>query len=352
MACLAIAVAWPATRCTAQHTIVLRDLTLLHNVRVSRIDADGIELSDRQQFLWHEILRGSVDIHQQEEFDRLLAKIGRPLFRIRARMAVDDVGQLQPMADELYAEVRDSRGATLYATSAARFHDRLHRGQRELAAVPLMELLTLREGDSKLARLDSSLGLTFLESGICQQLLPIWFDRSSAAQALQKIRESSVIGATGELLAGAAAVYDSSLQVYAEPGTPGRAVEDWVPILSAQSAWFNGNHAGVLESLQNLPANPVREQEAFALYYEGLALQQLSRDPDGQDATWTLRLLQVPASFQNDFPELSAAAIYHVLLDARIDASTRETLQQELTGRFAATWHGRLFQNQQQRNTR
>ena len=123
-------------------------------------------------------------------------------------------------------------------------------------------------------------------------------------------------------------------------------------ILSAQSAMFNGNPREAVESLQNLAANQTREQEAIALYYEGLALQQLSMaNPDGEPV-WMLKLLQIPASFQNDFPELSAAAIFQVIEDPRVDASSRATLQQELAGRFARTWHGRRFEQTQEPTSR
>ena len=127
---------------------------------------------------------------------------------------------------------------------------------------------------------------------------------------------------------------------------------DWNAILSAQSAWINGNPQLVLESLQNLSANHSREQHAIALYYEGLALQQLSRDGNDDRHEWALKLLQIPASYQDDFPELAAAAIFAVVSDSRHNSPQWESLHQELLGRFASTWHGRLFRTQQEHNTR
>ncbi|MGI9516925.1 MAG: hypothetical protein ACR2NP_07775 [Pirellulaceae bacterium] len=346
--------AGPDAACYAQHTVVLRDLTLLHDVRVIGVDANGIELSDRRQLQWHEVLRGSVEPEQQAEFDRRLNSIGLPLFRIRTRMELGNFGELQPMAGQLYEELKDSPGPSLYAVCAALFHDRLAKSDRELAAVPLMQLLELRQQNRELSRMDSSLGLTFLESEICQQLLPVWFDSAAAKTALEELASADIDDANSVDPIRPQSIYATSLQRAVEPVQIQQAESNdpWRLIFSAQSALFNGNPQVALESLKNLPANQTREQEAIALYYEGLALQQLSRGATDQESAWLLKLLQIPASFQNEFPELSAAAIFEILQDPRVDQATHGTLQKELAGRFTRTWHGRRFQELQEPTTR
>jgi hypothetical protein len=93
-----------------------------------------------------------------------------------------------------------------------------------------------------------------------------------------------------------------------------------------------------------MPSNVTAAERAVALYYRGLAIRhQEARDPDQSTDQWKLTLLQIPAEFQDPFPELSAAAIYEVLQGSDRGCSEYASLAEELTDRFSQTWHGRQY---------
>lgn len=325
----------------AQNTIVLRDLTLIENVRIESINIDGLVLAGGLRYSWADILQGNVG-DQQVEFDSALTNIGLPLFRIRSRMENGNFAELQPMTASLVSQIGTSQGRTAYITWAAAFHDQLTRGNREAAVVPLLKLLSIRDKAGDLSELETRLGLQFGEDGICLNLLPIWFDDDAAADALLNFQDGPWDAASK--------VYLRSLQNEVPSWGNSMRFHDensaWLPVLSAQSSLFTGNYQEVIETLGNseLKLNP--SQRAIALYYLGQALRAARpENPDAVDNRWKLTLLQIPAEFQSRFPELSAAAIFQVIDGCKASTDELDSLRGELTGRFSNTFHGRRYQS-------
>ena len=174
-------------------------------------------------------------------------------------------------------------------------------------------------------------------------LLPIWFDKPAAAQALEEIAKESIGSADG--------VYRDSLEVFvgnknvAANLTPTDS-ETWGPLLVAQSALLNEKPADALESVGKPTPNMGTAPHALALYYAGLAMRDLdATNPNVNTASWKLTLLKVPALYEDDYPELSAAAIYQILNSPSNPSNDYESLRNELTNRFRDTWYGRKFQS-------
>lgn len=330
---------------SAQH-VVLRDLTFIEAAKVESMDVNGLVLDGGLQFLWSDILQGKVG-QQQNKFDGFLKEIGLPLFRIQSRLAGGSFDDLQPMANQLLQISADKAGPTAYIANAASFHDFLSQGMREAAAVPLINILAMRTAAPDLKSLDRELGLRF-KKDVCLNLLPIWFDDSAAKLAWQNLQSASGLNAANLKQENP---YLLSLQILNEPQTTDltskvKKETGWGPILVAQSAWLNSNPGSALESLQNSSPNLDAAQRALALYYRGLAMRDLNmKSPSDATAPWKLILLQIPAQYENQFPELSAAAIYQVLAGSRDMPEEFESLQQELTNRFPTTWHGRHYQS-------
>ncbi len=330
--------------CPGQHTIVLRDLTLVPDVQVTGMSLDGLQLGDGRQLSWDQILQGTVDGQQQAEFDRWLAEIGLPLFRIRRRLASQDDGALQPFADQLVARCQNEGQASeaLYLARCAQFRYLLFQGDREAALVPLLQMLNLRHNRPQLARLDAACHLRFDESGICENLLPVWFDSRAAAAVfagLSDVPESSagrVYYTTLSIAAGQPPGRDR--QIATGPGDP------WQSIHAAQTALLAGDFPAVLAAIDPDDHRPAASRHAIALYYTGLAASQLALSSDDAtgDPAWMLGLLQIPARYENRFPELAAAAVYAVVHHPVNESDARfGELRGELDGRYQNTFFGK-----------
>lgn len=322
-------------------SIVLRDLTLIDKPEIASMDIDTLMLSDGRSFPWSKILQGTLK-EDQAAFDKFIQELGTPLFRIESRLAGGNYDTLQPITDQLLKRTANTQGRSHYIANAASFHDRLSQGNREAAAVPLINIIQMREQSPELKKLDGPLGLRFSDS-ICLDLLPIWFDKAAAAQALNEIPKKTINPAS--------AVYRDSLAILVENKTVAANGSEsdlaaWGPLLVAQSALLNGNPGQALELVENPTPIMGTAPHALALYYAGLAMRDLyAAEPTEDTATWKLTLLKVPALYQDEYPELSAAAIYQLINSPSNQSNNYKSLQNELTDRFRDTWYGRKFQS-------
>lgn len=340
---------------SAPGSIVLHDLTLIENAKISSLNVDGVVLDGGLRYSWADILQGDVG-DQQLEFDSALKNIGMPLFRIKARLRNGSYSELQSLTDDLLAQVGESQGRTAYIAWAAAFHSRLESGQRTQAVLPLTRLLAIRETAGDLSELDQSLNLRFSDDGICMDLLPVWFDKNPIADVLASLPE--------DLNSEAAAIYRQSLraEIFSNQNDSNDATTGsnlaresvWSPLLSAQSSMFDKNYAKAIETLNKSAPFPNPAQRAIALYYLGLAkrnqIKQLVADDSNSEPSvstsnagndWKLDLLQIPATWSDRFPELAAAAISQVLDDPESVSPRFDSLRDELVNRFANTFHGR-----------
>ncbi len=341
-----VAAALAADAACAQSTIVLRDLTLVEYVDITAMNVAGLAAADGRHFSWDEILRGDVPGERQAEFDTWLRDVGEPLFRIRQRLATGDDATLQPWADRLamVAEPLEPNGETLYLARCAQMRHLLNAGKRESAVLPLLGILALRQRNPAMSPLDEKTGLQFTESGICEELLPVWFDAVAAAETCKQLPAST----PGEC--AAAIVYRTTLAIAA--GKPWTAADvetvddDWRTVYSAQSALFANNPGQVAVELNPAWHEGDADRHAIVLYYSGLAGKELAlanTDSDG-DRSWMLTLLEIPARYEDRFEELAAAAIFAVVEAPESGGEAGfEALRDELGTRYRHTFFGRQF---------
>ena len=91
----------PGPRASAADQIVLRDLTIISDRKVTAFDVDGIQLDDGKSLTWDQVEKASIG-EQQAEFDALLKQLGNDLYRLRRRLTDGDYEGLLPHAEALY----------------------------------------------------------------------------------------------------------------------------------------------------------------------------------------------------------------------------------------------------------
>ncbi len=332
--------------CPAQQSLVLRDLTLIADVRIANMDFDGLHLEDGRSFAWDQVLQGEIESNLRGDFDRWIADVGVPLFRIRTRLAAGDYGALQPFADDLVTQGRaaGSAGATMYLARSARFWSLLNRGEREAAAIPLLRLIQMRQTEPQLQGLDQITRLRFTPFGICENLLPVWFNPPAAAEAMKRLQ--TTLPPLDQDRTPATRVYLNTLAIAAGLSTElaGAPVADpWQSIYSAQRALLDKDDQRVVAVLDPADHRAAPARHAIALYYTGQAGSRGGRDDDRADrSAWMLAMLNIPAHYENRFPELSAAAIYAVVHHPdNLPGPRFDGLRNELATRYRTTVFGR-----------
>ncbi len=335
-ACLAIAA---ATHLNSQDVVVLRDLKLLRDVNIQDFDLDGVKLTDGGRISWSDIRQATVSNDRQELIDQHIAEIGLPLFRIRQRMKAGDFANLQPHASALRKRLGDAATDGNYLACAAEFQAALYAGDRIKALGPLLHLMHIRNTDvERFRKLDEEAGLRFGRSGLCLNLLPVWFETSSAK--LEHIEQ--LLKEKPHLSDDHSAVYLASLgqahgkKIRLDKLDDETNIEIWNAILSAQSSLFDKKYLETIKQLDQFRFPNATAEQAIALYYKGLS--QLNSE-HLKNSTAAITLLQIPANYGRDFPELSAAAIYHVVVNSK-DTDGLESLIKELEGPFRKTYFG------------
>ncbi len=340
---LALTLSGPLAVAVQAQQIVLRDLTLIKNVNVETQDVNGLNLASGQQITWDRILQGSIGT-DQKAFDQNVKQIGEPLFRLRNRLSNGSHHQLQPMVDDLLKIAGDQPGLTNYIATTGLFFDKLSSNRRAAALVPMLTVLQFRSTYPKLAELDAQLGLHISDDGFCLDLLPVWFDKQQTESTWRQLEKDEVTKRSD--LIAVNKIYLSSLASFTGRQWQTDLTNDnWQALLSAQSAWFNNKPAEVIERLDNSAANLQPFQQAIAVYYRGLAMRALQqRNTDLAEDQWKLCLLQIPANYPDKFPELSAAAIFHVLGEPEQRSREYDSLDQVMRSRYADTYYGRRYQ--------
>src|SRR3954470_16967408 len=102
---LATSVLWPAISCPADR-LILRNLDIVTDRTVTAFDEDGLVLDGAREggtdrITWDEVERGKIAL-DQPRFDKLLADLGAPLYRIRQRLKVGDYNAAREPAELLY----------------------------------------------------------------------------------------------------------------------------------------------------------------------------------------------------------------------------------------------------------
>ena len=349
IACCAAFLAFTVSNCCGQ-TIVLRDLKLIEDTKVSNMSVEGITLEDGRSWSWDQVQEGEVGAERQVEFDRWRTEIGEPLFRIRLRLASRDYASLQPHANDLASRTvqNDPNSSVYYLACCAQVRSCLDQKQREAALVPLLELLRLRNQTHSHKEIEELASLHFSEAGICDEMLPIWFHSDAAAEKWVHISQSGTFSKASS--GPAAQVYLNTLAIAAGESTApfeSTSTDDpWWLLYSAQSALLAGNYEQVVSELDTNLFGDSPERHAIALYYLGTAqshLQAPSVDtgPNTTNQVWMLTMLKVPALYEDRFTELSAAAISAVVNHSdSANQADFDGLRKELAGRYRQTTFG------------
>ncbi len=332
--------------------IVLRNLDVIDTRTVTSLDEDGVLLDDGTRISWDRIERGRVATEQQARFDQLLTELGGDLYRVRQRMAVGDWAGLLPHAEALEGRYAGRRSETAYLVFQALMWARLAEGKREAALAPYLRVLACQQeataagktwelpGERRM-KVDSQTGFT-------GDLSPVWFDTEAARQALP-----AVAAAIGELNAPppAARVYYATLAIAA--GTPEKAEQALAgladfpalrAIVEVQRQLPQGVPDATLKLLVEQLPQFGRELRPVALYWLGRARVALPAVADRQEGL--LNLLELPALFGQQEPELAAAGLYEAwqTLSALGDTKGSIAVRRELLDRYPSTWHARKLQ--------
>ena len=171
-----------APRADAADRIILRNLEILSDRTVTAFDADGVRLDDGKQLGWDEIEQAEVSAAQQAEFDRLLAELGGPLYRIRQRLSVGDYRGLLSPAEAVYPRYADRDSPTAYMVIQSLMWGRLAAGRREDSLEPYLRCCEYQRKPGRTqVSLPGQRRLEFdPETGLSSDLVPIWFDAEAA----------------------------------------------------------------------------------------------------------------------------------------------------------------------------
>ncbi len=333
--------------------IVLRNLDVIDQKTVTDLDEDGVRLDDGSLITWDRIERGRVSEAQQPRFDQLLGELGGDLYRIRQRLSVGDMSGLLPHAEALEARYTGRRSETAYMVFQALMWSRLAVGRREAALAPYLRCFDcLKEASAagKPYELPGERRLQAdLQTGTTGELSPVWFDGEAARQALPAV--ASAISDMAPPPPPAARVYYATLALAA--GEPDKAEQAMAglqgcaaqrAIVDAQVQLARGAPDQAAQTLAAQLSETGRDARPVALYWLGRARTAQTDEPTRREGL--LCLLELPALFGEQEPELAAAGLYEAMrtLAALGDTKGSIAVRRELLDRYAPTWHAKKLQ--------
>jgi hypothetical protein len=344
-----VAVAQPADR------LVLRNLDIITDRTVTSFDEDGLVLDGSRpdggdRITWDEIERGKIAL-DQARFDKLLADLGPPLYRIRQRVKVGDYKAAWEPAELLYLRFAERKGQSAYLVCQATMWARLAGGHREAAVEPYLrciELLRCRAATSN--GLAGSRKLqTDATTAISPELPPVWFNAAAAKAALPAVQQV-IRGMAQPRPAGAYIYYATLANAAGETAEADRvlplldsanqAAQPWADVVRAQQELASDSGGPATQRLKSQLDTLPESIRPTALLVVG---QSDIRSADDQAMReGLLELLTLPAVYGPQQPELAAAALYYAAqaMDKLKDAAGATAVRRELTGRYASTQFG------------
>ena len=336
----------------ADETIILRDLSRIESSEFS-FDEFEIRTSEGNVIYWDEVVSGEIRSDQQPSFDKILAKSGLPLFRLRHRISIGDHSSLPEIAEPQFQRLKDVKAnATncrhLLIVSVGCYYGRVAQGQRCKALIPLFRVFDLLKNFPPQAEaLDTSVMKPFdREKEFSNNLVPIWFDSNQVLTVRKLLTESIRSTSTNQLSDGklvylASLVPDSTTQdnnasfmeKLAERNS--EFARRWFLVL--KTAHGSSKHANQLKSEYRGWKGSFR---AAANYAVGTSADLRKDDKDSA----VLDFLYVAANFSKQLPEISAASIYHAikLLNSLDRSEEAKILRNKLFEFHKNTYHGRL----------
>ncbi len=330
--------------------IVLRSLKMITDRTVESFDEDGVKLDNGMIVHWDEIEKGTVAEAQQQAFDKLLADLGTPLYRIRQRLKTGDYEGLLEHAEAIYPKYLARQSSTAYMVFQSLMWGRLAAGQREQAVEPYLrayEYLRAKRtvdpdlpGDRRL-RFDPSTALS-------TTLPPVWFDSAAAktalpgvVQAVRSMKKPYPEGVFIYYATLASAAGDKATAENAMKPISGNKplVAQWRDIAKAQLEVTAGSPGAAVDTLEKSMDQLLSQTRPAAKYWIGMA--KLSSDDKQTKQSGVLELLHLPAVYGTRYPELAGAALYQSMhaLDKLNDIKGSIALRKELMLRYAHTVH-------------
>jgi hypothetical protein len=339
----------------AADRIVLRNLQVISNKTVTKVDEDGVQLGPDRVLTWDEIERGKIAPQHQAKFDALLKALGNPLYRIRQRLKVGDYEGLAKYAEQVYPRFSQRNSATAYMVAQSVMWSRLALGQREQAVEPYLRCLELlRSSADHASKLPGKRRLSFdAKTGLTAELVPVWFDAKAAQQAMPAVLQAVTSQRQPRLIAGR--VYYGTLALAAGDKTRGRQVLAGLDsssviltqlgeIFAAQQEITAGNPTSATSKLKKMLPTIQPPLRPLLLYWLGRA--EVQRDAVAEKRAGLLHLLRIPAEYAGKDPTLAAAALDLAsrTLTELGDARGSRAVRKELFDRYAQTYHARKLQ--------
>lgn len=341
----------------AADRIILRNLDVLTDRTVVSFDEDGARLDNQAVLTWDDIERARVADDKQAEFDRLLAELGTPLYRIRQRLTVGDYRGLLPQAETLFPRYSNRRGQTAYMVCQALMWGKIAAGQREQAVEPYFCCYEILRTQPTLAnQLPGPRRLKIdPQTGMTPELLPVWFDSDAAKSELPDVY--AAIGRMRTPRPDAARVYFTTLAIAGGQTEQAARVLATIPdtapatrqlkwITEAQMLAAQGKDEEAAKSLAGRLSEFSDDARPLATFRLG-SVQLRSEDHQvAQDGL--LHLMHIPALYGKSHPELAAAALYQAMQffaeegDSDGNAATRK----ELLEQFPQTYHAAKLRDQ------
>lgn len=332
----------------AADDILLRDLTSITNRTVESFSPDGVRLDDGSMLGWEAIEAATV-AKDQVGFDKQLKQLSEPLYRVRQRLKIGDYASLSETAEELYPLYKQRKSPTAYMVIQAVMWSRLAVGEREAAVEPYLRAYDLLEGEKIKPDLPGARRLQYDRStGLCSELLPLWFNEKKAAEAFAAVSEAAptLKAKTHGLYA-----YAASLAI---AGKELNRIDQFLAALKNGSEEIK--QLQVVFELQLAQASEGDSQTAFAnlaalqnkltgaakptgWYVLGLA-QAKSTDRATQ-REGVLNLLRLPALYDQTNPEVAAAGVYHAMQVMKQHERLTDSivLRKQLLSKFGSTQH-------------
>lgn len=341
----------------AADRLILRNLDFVQDRTVVEIDEDGVRLDAAlpgggDRLTWDRIERGTVAL-DQVRFDKLLAELGLPLYRIRQRLRVGDYEALADPAEAVYPRLSGRHSPTAFMVCQALVWSRLASGKREGAVEPYVRLCELvRSHPGWAADLPGERRMTIdPATALSADLTPVWFDSRAAAAALPGV-EQAIRGMTQPRPAGIYVYYATLALTAGQPEEADRVVPalvsddrlaPWRGVVLAQREVLAGTLGAALTALEGQRGELAVNCRPAALFWLGRG-QLLSTDA-ATVSDGLLDLLILPAEYASRDRDLAAAGLYEAAaaLDKLKDARGAAALRQELARQYGGTYHANLL---------
>jgi hypothetical protein len=307
-ACILAFVILCGSYCSAQE-IILRDLTRIREVPVTKIDDAYLYLTNGQKLTWDRILQARVDAKWQESLDSNVKRIGVPLYRLKHRMSQQNIdGAFEIAKDWCENETQSFAGDEAnFLVSRAVMLGRIRRGARARAVEPMILAMQRQEKCSD-SFLKSFASIAFerdeLRTAICDDLLPVWSAVGETQSELDLLSRRFELSSLVTKWPGLA-VYLSSMAVHIDQR---QRMTDWnfamgaVPQLRQWQRVLGSDLARTpLSRLIDRSEGPFR---VTVMYWWATAREQRASKRQR-----VLTLLKIAANYGDHFPVLSQEAI-------------------------------------------